>query len=283
MTKKPRSHQIDPGKGKAVPEGAVEDEAADAREALGQDSAGEDAEQGGRATTPGEKADAEVEKRAGRARKARSKAEAEPAPKAAGGAGGKRRGAKADASEAELPDEGPVSPDEADDAEAELDEERAEDAEDEAAGDTEEEPPKRSARRRTAETTTSSSRGRRSRRRDAEEAVSVRAQAKYVRCAPRKARLVVEHIRGKSVDDARAILLATPRAASKDVLKLLDSCVANAENNHELSADELRVEKAYVDEGPTIKRYRPRALGRATRIRKRTSHMTIYLTNNEGG
>jgi ribosomal protein L22 len=266
MTKKPRSHQIDPGKGKAVPEGAVEDEAADAREALGQDAAAEDTEEGARTPVPGEKADAVVEKRAARARKARSKAEAE----------------KANDEEPAEETASPPAPDEAGDAETELEQERAEDAEDEAAGDTEE-APKRSARRRAAETTTSSSRGRRSRRRDAEEAVSVRAQAKYVRCAPRKARLVVEHIRGKSVDDARAILLTTPRAASKDVLKLLDSCVANAENNHELSADELRVEKAYVDEGPTIKRYRPRALGRATRIRKRTSHMTIYLTNDEGG
>jgi large subunit ribosomal protein L22 len=102
-----------------------------------------------------------------------------------------------------------------------------------------------------------------------------------VRTAPRKARLVIDHIRGKSVGDARAILVTTPRAASRDVLKLLDSCVANAENNHELSADELRVEKAYVDEGPTLKRFQPRALGRATQIRKRTSHMTIYLTNQE--
>ncbi len=143
------------------------------------------------------------------------------------------------------------------------------------------EAPRRSARRRAAETTTGSGR-RPARRRTAEEAVSVRAQAKYVRCAPRKARLVIDHIRGKSVDEARAILLTTPRAASRDVLKLLDSCVANAENNHELSAEELRVARAYVDEGPTLKRYRPRALGRATRIRKRTSHMTIYLTNEEG-
>jgi ribosomal protein L22 len=108
--------------------------------------------------------------------------------------------------------------------------------------------------------------------------VVVRARARYVRCAPRKARLVVDHIRGKSVDDARAILRHTPRHAARDVLKLLESCVANAENNHELVADELVVHQAYVDEGPTIRRYRPRALGRATRIRKRTSHMTLTLT-----
>jgi ribosomal protein L22 len=113
-------------------------------------------------------------------------------------------------------------------------------------------------------------------------AIAVRARAKYVRCAPRKARLVVDHIRGRSVEQARAILRNTPRAASRDVLKLLDSAVANAENNHELVADELVVGQVYVDEGPTLKRYRPRALGRATRIRKRTSHMTITLTTNDG-
>jgi large subunit ribosomal protein L22 len=112
-------------------------------------------------------------------------------------------------------------------------------------------------------------------------AVAVRARAKYVRTAPRKARLVIDHIRGKPVDQARAILINTPRAASRDVLKLLDSAIANAENNHELVADELVVGQAFVDEGPTLKRYRPRALGRATRIRKRTSHMTITLTTNE--
>jgi ribosomal protein L22 len=112
-------------------------------------------------------------------------------------------------------------------------------------------------------------------------AVAVRARAKYVRTAPRKARLVIDHIRGKPVDKARAILMNTPRAASRDVLKLLDSAIANAENNHELVADELVVGQAFVDEGPTLKRYRPRALGRATRIRKRTSHMTITLTTNE--
>ena len=108
--------------------------------------------------------------------------------------------------------------------------------------------------------------------------VMVRARARYVRSAPRKARLVMEHIRGRPVEQARAILGFTPRAVSGDILKLLESAVANAESNYELAADELRVQKAYVDEGPTIKRYRPRALGRATRINKRTSHMTIELT-----
>jgi ribosomal protein L22 len=118
-------------------------------------------------------------------------------------------------------------------------------------------------------------------RRNAAPDVTVRARAKYVRCAPRKARLVIDHIRGKDVAQARAILTHTPRAASRDVLKLLESAIANAENNHELVADELRVGKAYVDEGPTLKRYRPRALGRATRIRKRTSHLTIELVAKE--
>jgi len=135
-------------------------------------------------------------------------------------------------------------------------------------------------RRRAAEVTAGRSAPKRAPR-PAGEHIEVRAQAKYVRTAPRKARLVIDHIRGKSVDDARALLQHTPRAAAVDVLKLLNSCVANAENNHELLADELRINRAYVDEGPTLKRYRPRALGRATRIRKRTSHMTITLTPKE--
>lgn len=113
---------------------------------------------------------------------------------------------------------------------------------------------------------------------DAEGALAVRAQAKYVRSAPRKARLVMNHIRGKDVAAARAILRHTPRAVAADISKLLESAVANAENNFELDPDDLKVGRAYVDEGPTIKRYRPRALGRATRINKRTSHMTITLT-----
>jgi ribosomal protein L22 len=114
---------------------------------------------------------------------------------------------------------------------------------------------------------------------DVDPDLTVRARARYVRHAPRKARLVIDHIRGKDVEQARAILMHTPRAASRDVLKLLDSAIANAENNHDLVADDLKVGKAYVDEGPTLKRYRPRALGRATRIRKRTSHMTIELVS----
>jgi ribosomal protein L22 len=116
--------------------------------------------------------------------------------------------------------------------------------------------------------------------RDKSGAVAVRAQAKYVRSAPRKARLVMDHIRGKDVAQARAILRHTPRAAATDIAKLLESAVANAENNFELDPDDLKIGRAFVDEGPTIKRYRPRALGRATRINKRTSHMTITLTTS---
>jgi ribosomal protein L22 len=114
--------------------------------------------------------------------------------------------------------------------------------------------------------------------RDEETAQVVRAQAKYVRTSARKARLVCDHIRGKSVDEARAILAFTPRAAAKDWAKLLNSAVANAENNHELLGSDLKVATVYADEGPTLKRFQPRAMGRATRIRKRTSHLTITLT-----
>ena len=106
----------------------------------------------------------------------------------------------------------------------------------------------------------------------------VRAQAKYVRSSARKARLVCDHIRGKSVEEARAILAVTPRAIARDWSKLLESAVANAEHNHELVGEDLYVKSVHADEGPTIKRFRPRAMGRATRIRKRTSHLTILLT-----
>jgi ribosomal protein L22 len=108
--------------------------------------------------------------------------------------------------------------------------------------------------------------------------VEVRASARFVRRAPRKVRLVMDHIRGKRVDEARSMLAHTPRAAAVDVAKLLDSAVANAENNFELDPGDLRIHRATVDEGPTIKRLRPRAQGRATPIHKRTSHMTITLT-----
>ncbi|MBV9797808.1 MAG: 50S ribosomal protein L22, partial [Solirubrobacterales bacterium] len=102
----------------------------------------------------------------------------------------------------------------------------------------------------------------------------VRAQAKYVRTSARKARLVCDHIRGKTVEEARAILALTPRAVARDWSKLLESAVANAEHNHELVGEDLYVKAIHADEGPTIRRFRPRAMGRATRIRKRTSHLT---------
>jgi ribosomal protein L22 len=122
---------------------------------------------------------------------------------------------------------------------------------------------------------------RRDRRRRPEPGVLVRAQAKYVRTSARKARLVCDHIRGKDVAEARAILAYTPRAAAKAWIKLLESAVANAEHNHELVGEDLRIAAVHADEGPTLKRYRPRAMGRATRIRKRTSHLTITLTPKE--
>jgi ribosomal protein L22 len=110
---------------------------------------------------------------------------------------------------------------------------------------------------------------------------SVRARARYVRTSARKARMVCGHLRGKSVQEARAILAFTPREVARDWSKLLESAVANAESNHELLEDDLVVREAYADEGPTIKRFRPRAMGRATPIRKRTSHLTITLTTRE--
>ena len=121
----------------------------------------------------------------------------------------------------------------------------------------------------------------RDRRRKAEPGVLVQARARYVRTSARKARLVCDHIRGKDVAEARAILAFTPRAAAKPWLKLLESAVANAEHNHELVGEELRIVAVHADEGPTLKRFRPRAMGRATRIRKRTSHLSITLTPKE--
>jgi large subunit ribosomal protein L22 len=109
------------------------------------------------------------------------------------------------------------------------------------------------------------------------ETQEVRAAAKYMRITPRKARLVVEHIRGRSVPEARTVLAFTERAAAREIEKLLKSAVANAEANHNLIGDDLVVKTVYVDEGPMIKRWRPRARGRAARIRKRTCHITLTL------
>ena len=110
---------------------------------------------------------------------------------------------------------------------------------------------------------------------------TVRAQAKWVRMSPRKARLVLDHIRGRSVPEARTILAFTQRAAATEIEKVLRSAVANAEANHGLDGDELLVQAAYADEGPTLKRWRPRARGRANRIRKRTCHVTVVLVEAE--
>jgi ribosomal protein L22 len=109
----------------------------------------------------------------------------------------------------------------------------------------------------------------------------VRARAKYVRSSARKARLVMEHVRGKSVGDARAVLAHSPRGVARDLQRLLESAIANAENNHDLVGDDLFVKEIYADEGPTLKRYRPRAQGRVYRIRKRTSHLTVCLSTRD--
>jgi large subunit ribosomal protein L22 len=106
------------------------------------------------------------------------------------------------------------------------------------------------------------------------------AQARYVRTAPMKCRRVVDMVRGLDVQEALDILRFTPQAASEQVGKVLASAVANAENNKQLDARDLFVSQAYVDEGPTLKRFRPRAQGRAYRIRKRTSHITIVVEAN---
>jgi ribosomal protein L22 len=109
----------------------------------------------------------------------------------------------------------------------------------------------------------------------------VRASARYVRTAPRKARLVADQVRGLHIDKARALLQFSPRGAARDIGKLIDSAASNAENNHDLVADEMKVVEITVDEGPTLRRYRPRALGRATRINKRTSHISVALSPEE--
>jgi large subunit ribosomal protein L22 len=110
---------------------------------------------------------------------------------------------------------------------------------------------------------------------------TVRASARYLRVAPRKARMVADQIRGLPIEDARALLQFSPRGAAGELAKLLESAAANAENNHDLIADEMRVAQIRVDEGPTLRRFRPRALGRATRINKRTSHVSLELQPKE--
>ena len=109
--------------------------------------------------------------------------------------------------------------------------------------------------------------------------MKVRAQAKYIRQAPNKVRIVLNLVRGLPVGEAEQVLKHLNRRASEPIAKVLKSAVANAEHNHSLDADDLYIVEAYADEGPTLKRFRPRARGRATRIRKRTSHITIVVAD----
>jgi len=116
---------------------------------------------------------------------------------------------------------------------------------------------------------------------DAPTAPAVRASSRYVRCAARKARLVADQVRGMDVTEAQTLLEFSSRAAARDLLKLISSAAANAENNHDLVADDLRIADIRVDEGPTLKRWRARARGRATRIEKKTCHLSVVLTPTE--
>lgn len=113
--------------------------------------------------------------------------------------------------------------------------------------------------------------------------MQAKAIARTVRIAPRKVRLVIDLIRGKQVGEAIAILRHTPKAASPVVEKVLNSAIANAEHNYEMEPNNLVVTQAFVDEGPTLKRFRPRAMGRASAINKRTSHITIVLSEKKEG
>jgi large subunit ribosomal protein L22 len=113
--------------------------------------------------------------------------------------------------------------------------------------------------------------------------MQAKAVAKTVRIAPRKARLVIDLIRGKQVGEAVAILRHTPKAASPIVEKVLNSAIANAEHNYEMDANNLVITDAFVNEGPTLKRFRPRAMGRASQINKRTSHITIVVSEKKEG
>ena len=118
-------------------------------------------------------------------------------------------------------------------------------------------------------------------KKEAPERPVVNARARFVRVAPRKARLVADQVRGLPLEDALPLLRFSTRSAAQDIRKLLESAAANAEANHDLVADDLLIKDIHVDEGPTLRRYRPRALGRATRINKRTSHIAVALTPEE--
>ncbi len=113
--------------------------------------------------------------------------------------------------------------------------------------------------------------------------MQAKAVANTVRIAPRKVRLVVDLIRGKQVGEAVAILKHTPKAASPVIEKVLKSAIANAEHNFDMDVNSLVVTEAYVNEGPTLKRFRPRAMGRASQINKRTSHITLVVSEKKEG
>ena len=110
---------------------------------------------------------------------------------------------------------------------------------------------------------------------------TARAPARYARIGPRKARRVIDLVRGMKASEALDVLRFTPQAASEDVYKVVASAVANAEHNEHLDRDSLWISEAYVDEGPPLKRFRPRAQGRAYRVRKRTSHITVVVEARE--
>ncbi len=174
---------------------------------------------------------------------------------------------------------------EAADAEEEGEDE-SEDAEEEAADAAADKPKKPSRRRRRGKAASADKAP--AKRRPARPAepildedgrpILVKAQSKYVRASARKARVVIANIRGQSVPEARVTLAFTQRRVAKDVAKVLESAIANAEHNHELDADDLHVALAFADEGPTFKRWQPRARGRATPIMKRTSHITVVVS-----
>ncbi len=113
--------------------------------------------------------------------------------------------------------------------------------------------------------------------------MQAKAIAKYIRISPRKARQVIDLIRGKKVNEAFAILRFTPHKATESISKVLKSAVANAEHNYEMNTDELFVEEAYVDAGPSLKRVKPRAMGRADVIKKRSSHITVVVSEKKEG
>ena len=117
--------------------------------------------------------------------------------------------------------------------------------------------------------------------RSAQRLPTARAQARYARVGPRKARRVVDLVRGMKASEALDVLRFAPQAASEDVYKVVASAMANAEHNEHLDRDALWISEAYVDEGPTLKRFRPRAQGRAYRVRKRTSHITVVVEARE--